>query len=141
MSHFAKVENGIVTQVIVAEQDVIDSGIFGHGWVQTSYNTHGGVHANGNTPLRKNYAGVGYTYDSGRDAFIPPKPYPSWTLSEETCLWSAPTPMPVDDKRYSWVLRIRLLKQCHEPDRRHRRQAKYARRDLCHEVRTNPEVV
>jgi hypothetical protein len=102
MSHFAKVENGLVVSVIVAEQDVIDSGIFGHGWVQTSYNTHGGVHANGNTPLRKNYAGIGYTYDSGRDAFIPPQPYPSWTMSEETCLWSAPTPMPTDDKRYSW---------------------------------------
>lgn len=102
LSHFAKVENGIVTQVIVAEQEVIDSAIFGHGWVQTSYNTHGGVHADGNTPLRKNYAGVGYAYDEQRDAFIPPQPYPSWTLSEETCLWSAPTPMPVDDKRYSW---------------------------------------
>jgi len=102
LSHFAKVENGLVTQVIVAEQDVIDSGIFGHGWVQTSYNTHGGQHANGGTPLRKNYAGVGYTYDSERDAFIPPKPYPSWTMSEETCLWSAPIPMPTDDKRYQW---------------------------------------
>ena len=102
MSHFAKVENGIVTQVIVAEQDVIDSGIFGHGWVQTSYNTHGGQHANGGTPLRKNYAGIGYTYDSGRDAFIPQKPFPSWLLSEETCLWSAPTPMPTDEKRYRW---------------------------------------
>jgi hypothetical protein len=102
MSHFAKVENGIVTQVIVAEQDVIDSGIFGDGWVQTSYNTHGGVHANGNTPLRKNYAGIGYTYDSQRDAFIPPQPFPSWTLVEDTCLWAAPTPIPVDDKFYFW---------------------------------------
>lgn len=102
MSHFAKVENGIVTQVIVAEQDVIDSGLFGTGWVQTSYNTHGGVHANGGTPLRKNYAGVGFTYDSGRDAFISPKPFASWTLNETTCLWDAPTPMPTDDKRYTW---------------------------------------
>ena len=102
MSHFAKIENGIVTQVIVIEQDVLDSGLFGDGWVQTSYNTHGGVHANGNTPLRKNYAGIGYTYDSVRDAFIPPKPYPSWTMSEETCLWSAPVAMPTDDKRYFW---------------------------------------
>ena len=102
MSHFAKVENGIVTQVIVAEQDVIDSGIFGDGWVQTSYNTHGGVHANGNTPLRKNYAGIGYTYDATRDAFIPPKPFPSWTLIEDTCLWNPPVPMPIDDKFYSW---------------------------------------
>jgi hypothetical protein len=102
MSHFAKVENGIVTQVIVAEQDVIDSGLFGTGWVQTSYNTQGGVHLNGGTPLRKNYAGIGYTYDSGRDAFIPPQPYASWTLNEATCLWEAPTPEPMDDKRYTW---------------------------------------
>jgi hypothetical protein len=102
MSHYAKVENGVVVNVIVAEQDVIDSGIFGDGWVQTSYNTHGGVHANGGTPLRKNYAGVGYTYDLGRDAFIPPKPFASWTLKEETCQWSAPTPMPTDKKLYHW---------------------------------------
>lgn len=102
MSHFAKVENGIVTQVIVAEQDVIDSGLFGSGWIQTSYNTHGGVHTNGGTPLRKNYAGVGFTYDSGRDAFIPPKPYASWTLNEQTCLWDAPVAYPIDDKRYAW---------------------------------------
>ena len=102
MSHFAKVENGIVTQVIVAEQNVIDSGIFGHGWVQTSYNTHGGVHANGNTPLRKNYAGIGYTYDSGRDAFIPPQPYPSWTLNETTCLWDCPVAMPIEGGPYTW---------------------------------------
>ena len=101
MSHFAKVENGIVTQVIVAEQDVIDSGMFGTGWVQTSYNTSGGQHPEGR-PLRKNYAGIGFTYDSGRDAFIPPKPYASWTLNETTCLWDAPTPMPTDNKRYTW---------------------------------------
>lgn len=107
MSHFAKVENGVVVQVIVAEQDVIDSGIFGHGWVQTSYNTHGGQHPE-NRPLRKNYAGVGYTYDSQRDAFIPPQPFPSWTMIEETCLWSSPVPYPTDvgtaenPKRYSW---------------------------------------
>jgi hypothetical protein len=101
MSHFAKVENGIVTQVIVAEQDVIDSGMFGTGWVQTSYNTHAGQHPEGR-PLRKNYAGIGYTYDSGRDAFIAPKPYASWTLNETTCLWDAPTPRPIDDKFYTW---------------------------------------
>ena len=101
MSHFAKVENGIVTQVIVAEQDVIDSGLFGTGWVQTSYNTHAGQHPEGR-PLRKNYAGIGFTYDSTRDAFIPPQPFPSWTLVEQTCQWTAPTPMPVDDKRYTW---------------------------------------
>ena len=101
MSHFAKVENSIVTQVIVAEQDVIDSGLFGTDWIQTSYNTYGGQHPEGR-PLRKNYAGVGYTYDSGRDAFIPPKPFASWTLNETSCLWEAPTPMPTDGKRYSW---------------------------------------
>jgi hypothetical protein len=86
MSHFAKVENGIVTQVIVAEQDVIDSGLFGYGWVQTSYNTFGGQHPEGR-PLRKNYAGIGFIYDAQRDAFIPPKLDESWTLNEETCLW------------------------------------------------------
>ena len=102
MSHFAQVENGIVTQVIVAEQDVIDSGLFGTGWVQTSYNTSGGVHLLGGTPMRKNYAGIGYTYDSTRDAFIPPQPFASWTLNEETCLWDAPTPRPNDSKLYTW---------------------------------------
>lgn len=101
MSHFAKVENGIVTQVIVAEQDAIDSGLFGTGWVQTSYNTRGGQHPEGR-PLRKNYAGIGYTYDSQRDAFIAPKPYPSWVLNEQTCLWSSPVPYPTDDKNYIW---------------------------------------
>lgn len=101
MAHFAKVENNIVTQVIVAEQDVIDSGLFGTGWVQTSYNTIGGQHPEGR-PLRKNYAGTGYTYDSQRDAFIPPKPFASWLLNEDTCLWEAPVAMPTDNKRYSW---------------------------------------
>jgi hypothetical protein len=104
MSHFAKIENGTVTQVIVAEQDVIDTGLFGDPnlWVQTSYNTLGGVHVLGGTPLRKNYAGIGYTYDSERDAFIPPTPFTSWLLNEDSCLWQAPTPMPVDGKMYSW---------------------------------------
>lgn len=101
MAHFAQVENGIVTQVIVAEQDVIDSGLFGTGWIQTSYNTLGGQHPEGR-PLRKNYAGVGYTYDAQRDAFIAPHPYPSWLLNETTCVWDAPTPMPTDDKEYRW---------------------------------------
>ena len=101
MSHFAKVENGIVTQVIVAEQDVIDSGLFGTGWVQTSYNTGGGQHPEGR-PLRKNYAGVGYTYDAERDAFIPPKPFASWLLNEDTCLWGAPVTYPTDGKQYLW---------------------------------------
>jgi len=104
MAHFAKVENGVVTQVIVIEQDVLNTGHWGDpaSWVQTSYNTSGGVHAQGGTPLRKNFAGIGYTYDAGRDAFISPKPYASWVLDEATCLWNAPTPMPTDDKRYRW---------------------------------------
>ena len=104
MSHFARIKNGTVIQVIVAEQDVIDSGLFGSPslWVQTSYNTLGGHHVLGGTPLRKNYAGVGYTYDSERDAFVPPKPYNSWTLDEETCLWNPPVAMPSDGKIYSW---------------------------------------
>ena len=101
MSHYAKVENGIVTQVIVAEQDVIDSGLFGIGWIQTSYNTHGGQHPE-NRPMRKNYAGVGFTYDSQRDAFIPPKPFASWTLNDDTCLWDCPVSYPTDGKVYTW---------------------------------------
>ena len=104
MAHFAKIENGIVTQVIVAEQDVINSGVFGspESWVQTSYNTSGGEHKLGGTPLRKNYAGIGYTYDAVRDAFIPPKPFASWVLNEDTCLWDAPVPYPQDGKIYHW---------------------------------------
>lgn len=104
MSHFAKVENGVVTQVIVIEQDVLNTGHWGDpaSWIQTSYNTQGGVHLLGGTPLRKNYAGVGFTYDAERDAFIPPKPYASWVLNEDTCLWDAPTPMPTDGKMYLW---------------------------------------
>ena len=108
MSHFAKIENGIVTQVIVADQDVIDSGMFGAGWVQTSYNTRGGIHygqdgqPDGGVALRKNYAGIGYTYDAGRDAFIASQPFPSWVLNEQTCQWGAPVPMPTDGKRYAW---------------------------------------
>ena len=94
MSHFAKIENNIVTQVIVAEQDFINSGAVGDSflWVQTSYSGS----------FRKNYAGLGYTYDSVRDAFISPQPYPSWTLVEDTCLWEAPVAMPTDDKMYEW---------------------------------------
>lgn len=101
MSHFAKIDNGIVTQVIVAEQDVIDSGLFEGVWVQTSYNTHGGQHPDGR-PLRMNYAGIGYTYDAIKDAFIPPKPYESWTLNDATCLWDSPVPYPQDGNRYKW---------------------------------------
>lgn len=103
MSHFAKVEGGIVTEVLVIEQDVIDTGLFGDPalFVQTSYNTIGGQHPEGR-PLRKNFAGIGFTYDAERDAFIPPQPYASWTLDEETCLWNAPVPAPSGETPYVW---------------------------------------
>ena len=100
MSHFAKVVSGIVTKVIVADQEWVDA--LDGEWVQTSYNTHGGVHSGGKTPLRKNYAGVGGTYDSTRDAFYAPQPFPSWTLNEDSCLWEPPTLMPDNDKEYIW---------------------------------------
>ena len=95
MSHFAEIDNNnIVQRVIVAEQDFINSGAVGDSfrWVQTSYNNN----------FRKNYAGIGYTYDKARDAFIPPQPYPSWLLNEDTCLWNAPIPRPNDGKMYEW---------------------------------------
>lgn len=102
MAHFAKVNNGIVTQVIVAEPEFFNTFVDSSPgqWIQTSYNTHGGVHPE-NRPLRKNYAGVGYTYDAGRDAFIAPQPYPSWTLDDFSCQWHAPVPMPTDGL-YRW---------------------------------------
>ena len=100
MSHFAKIENNVVVEVIVAEQEFINSQ---QGeWIQTSYNTYGGQHANGGTPLRKNYAGIGFTYDANRDSFISPQTYPSWVLNEETCLWEAPVPRPTDGGAYKW---------------------------------------
>jgi hypothetical protein len=102
MSHFAHITNGIVDQVIVIDQETLNTGHWGNPieWVQTSYNTKGGVHVLGGTPLRKNYAGIGYTYDTGRDAFIAPKPFNSWVLNETTCLWEAPVPKP--EGQYSW---------------------------------------
>ena len=104
MSHFAKLDNNIVTEVIVAEQDFIDSGVVGDSslWVQTSYNTYGNVHKLGGTPLRKNFAGIGFTYDQTKDAFIPLKPFTSWTLNETTCRWEAPVAYPDDGKLYLW---------------------------------------
>jgi hypothetical protein len=102
MSHFAKVNAmGVVEQVIVAEQDFIDTLPDATSWVQTSYNTHGGQHPEGR-PFRKNYAGMGFRYDPIRDAFIPPQPYPSWSLNEDTCLWEPPVQIPQDDKLYEW---------------------------------------
>ena len=110
--HFAEINSdNIVQRVLVAEQDFIDSGLVGDSsnWVQTSYNTRGGVHyaPNSQTPdggvaLRKNHAGIGYTYDATKDAFIAPQPYPSWVLDEDTCLWEPPTAIPDDGKMYDW---------------------------------------
>ena len=104
MAHFAKVENGVVTQVIVIDQETLSTGHWGDpaSWIQTSYNTAGGKHTLGGIPLRKNFAGVGHTYDANRDAFIPPRLFASWVLDEETCLWNPPTPRPTDGKIYNW---------------------------------------
>ncbi len=101
MSHFAKVENGLVTQVIVAEQDFIDSGAVGHGWVQTSYNTLGNQHPQGN-PLRGNYAGIGFAYDEVNDVFVAPQPFGNWVLNTTSWLWEPPIAMPVDEYFHAW---------------------------------------
>lgn len=111
MAHYAFLdENNIVTEVIVGN-DPVDGGVNweefygnlrGQTCKRTSYNTHGGVHAYGGAPaFRKNYAGIGYTYDYNLDAFVPPRPYPSWTLNTDTCLWEPPTPMP-SEGLYTW---------------------------------------
>lgn len=113
MGHFARVEDGIVVEVIVCTGVNIAAGMFGDPsqWIRTSYNTRGGVYYTPNSndmdpdqtrALRKNYAGIGFTYDSERDAFIPPRPYDSWVLNEETCLWEPPTPYPDDGNEYFW---------------------------------------
>jgi hypothetical protein len=113
MAHFAKVNNGIVEQVIVAEPEFFDTFVDSSPgqWIKTSYNTRGGVHyspetgepsADQSKALRKNYAGLGYSYDAAKDAFIQPKPYASWTLNEDTCLWEAPVAYPDDGGMYSW---------------------------------------
>jgi hypothetical protein len=113
MAHFAKVNNGIVEQVIVAEPEFFDTFVDSSPgqWIQTSYNTRGGVHydpatgepsADQSKALRKNYAGIGFNYDATRDAFMPPKPYASWVLNEQTCLWDAPVAMPNDGGNYAW---------------------------------------
>ena len=103
MAHFAKVVDSKVVQVIVAEPEFFNTFVDSSpgAWIQTSYRTHGGQHPEG-TPLRKNYAGIGYSYDAGRDAFIPQKPFASWTLNDTTCLWDAPVAMPTDGKVYRW---------------------------------------
>lgn len=110
MSHFAKVLDGKVVQVIVAEPEFFSIFVDSSPgtWIQTSYNTHGGVHygpdgqPDGGTPLRMNFASVGGVYDPKRDAFIPPQPFPSWNFVEATCLWDPPMPYPTDGKGYVW---------------------------------------
>lgn len=111
MAHYAFLDdNNVVTEVITGK----DESDATHDWEQwygnfrgqvckrTSYNTLGGQHTSGGTPYRKNYAGIGFTYDAGRDAFVPPKPYPSWILNEDTCLWQAPVAQPQDGQLYEW---------------------------------------
>jgi hypothetical protein len=124
MAHFAKLGTGNIVEQVISINNTIITDANGveqeqlgidfinqlyntnDTWKQTSYNTHGGVHDNGGTPFRKNYAGIGYTYDSQRDAFIPIKPYNSWILNEETCTWNAPVAMPTaqleENQYYSW---------------------------------------
>tara|TARA_R110002020_G_scaffold467667_1_gene691437 strand:+ start:74 stop:466 length:393 start_codon:yes stop_codon:yes gene_type:complete len=119
MAHFAKLgsENIVETVIVVHNNVLLVDGVENEQagvdflnnlyktsdvWKQTSYNTRGGVHKLGETPLRKNYAGIGHTYDETRDAFIPPQPYPSWTLNEDTCQWEAPVARPDDGKNYDW---------------------------------------
>ena len=106
MAHFAEIDqNNIVLRVLVCDEGSEGQAFLqqlGGTWVQTSYNTAGGQHSLGGTPLRKNFAGIGYSYDPVRDAFIPPKPYDSWVLSEDTCLWNAPIPYPEDEYTYKW---------------------------------------
>ena len=103
MAHYAKVENGTVTRVIVAEPEFFDTFVDDSPgeWIQTSYNTHGGQHPE-DRPLRKNFAGVGYTYDREAEAFYEPRPFPSWTLNTETYLWEPPVQYPDDDNKYEW---------------------------------------
>jgi hypothetical protein len=120
MASFAKIENNIVITVVSVVNEVLkdSNGIEQENigiqflktlynesnaiWKQTSYNTHGGIHKLGGTPFRKNHAGIGYTYDETRDAFIAPKPYNSWILNETTCIWEAPIAYPVDNNIYKW---------------------------------------
>lgn len=106
MAHFAKVLGGKVIDIIVAEEEFFDTFVDSSPgeWIQTSYNTRGGTHLQGGTPLRKNYAGIGFTYDSEKDAFIAPQPYASWTLNSTTCLWEPPVAYPDDamSQEYTW---------------------------------------
>jgi hypothetical protein len=100
MAHFAEIVDGIVARVIVADTEKWCETHLGGTWVQTSYNTLGGVHVLGGTPLHKNYAGIGYTWDG--TGFAAPQPYPSWTLNSDTYLWESPEPYPTDGENYAW---------------------------------------
>tara|TARA_R110002153_G_C12917357_1_gene454270 strand:+ start:118 stop:471 length:354 start_codon:yes stop_codon:yes gene_type:complete len=106
MAHYAKVKDNIVVQIIVAEANFFENFVdeTPGTWIQTSYNTRGGIHTEGGTPLRKNFAGIGFSYDNFRDAFIPLKPFQSWTLNEDSCLWEPPVAYPDadSDERYKW---------------------------------------
>ena len=119
MAHFAKIntDNIVVDVVVVKDSEILIDGseneqkgidflnsLFNtnYNWKKTSYNTYGGVHINDGTPFRKNFAGIGFTYDSGRDAFISPKPFNSWSLNETTCQWEAPVAYPDNNKKYRW---------------------------------------
>lgn len=106
MGHYAKVNNGIVEKVIAAEAEFFDNFVDNSPgqWIKTSYNTRRGEHILGGTPLRKNFAGIGFTYDADRDAFIPPQPYDSWILNEDSCIWESPVAYPDadSDERYIW---------------------------------------
>lgn len=109
MAHFARIDdNGLVIDVQKTDDSFVNEGLdwlvenFGGKWVKTSYNTVGGQHIAGGKPLRKNFAGIGYTYDENRDAFIPPKPFESWVLDEDTCIWVAPVPLPDNDHIWDW---------------------------------------
>jgi len=100
MAHFAEVKDGIVQRVIVADTKEWCENNLGGEWIQTSYNTIGNKHTLNGTPLHKNYAGIGYTWDG--TGFAAPQPFPSWTLNSDSYLWEAPTPMPTDNKHYTW---------------------------------------
>jgi len=118
MAHFAEIDalQRVIRVLVVDDADIQNENgneddlvgmkylhdAFGGTWLRTSYNTQNGVHILGGTPFRKNFAGVGSTYDSARDAFIPPKPFDSWTFNETTCRWDVPVVMPDDDKNYRW---------------------------------------
>ena len=110
MAYYAELNHeNIVIRVIPGWDESVKSGMeqillleTGNIWKRTSYNTVSGIHQLGGTPFRKNYAGIGYKYDSARDAFIPPQPFPSWTLNESTCLWESPVPYPTDGQQYQW---------------------------------------